>query len=230
VGQRVVSYGLDDKTEEMEIVGLVANAKYDNLTGKFPSVAYLPVGRSGAGTVAEMTFFLRTTGDPLGYSNAVREIVRQADARIPVTSLSTQTAQIEREMTAQTLFARLCTVFAILALAIACVGLYGTVSYNVARRTSEIGIRMALGAQRARVVRTILAQVLVLASVGLIVGIPAALGAAKLLESFLYGMKANDPLTLGAATIILLGAAILAGYAPARRASRIDPLAALRHE
>jgi macrolide transport system ATP-binding/permease protein len=230
VGQRVISYGLEDKPEEMEIVGLVANAKYDNLTGKFPSVAYLPVGRSGAETVAEMTFFLRTTGDPLGYSNAVREIVRQADARIPVTSLGTQTAQIEREMTSQTLFARLCTAFAILALVIACVGLYGTVSYNVARRTGEIGIRMALGAQRARVVRTILAQVLVLASVGLIVGIPAAFGAAKLIESFLYGMKPNDPRALGAAVIILLGAAILAGYAPARRASRIDPVAALRHE
>jgi ABC-type antimicrobial peptide transport system permease subunit len=166
----------------------------------------------------------------LGYSNAVREIVRQADARIPVTSLGTQTAQIEREMTSQTLFARLCTAFAILALVIACVGLYGTVSYNVARRTGEIGIRMALGAQRARVVRTILAQVLVLASVGLIVGIPAAFGAAKLIESFLYGMKPNDPRALGAAVIILLGAAILAGYAPARRASRIDPVAALRHE
>ena len=147
-----------------------------------------------------------------------------------MTALSTQTAQIEHEMTTQTMFARLCTAFAMLALVIACVGLYGTVSYNVARRTSEIGIRMALGAQRATVVRTILGQVLTLASVGLVIGVPAAFGASKLVASLLYGLKPNDPLAMGAAVIILLGAAILAGYAPARRASRIDPMVALRHE
>src|SRR5258708_40351848 len=106
-----------------------------------------------------MTFFLHTTGDPMRYANAVREIVHQADARIPVTNLGTQAAQIEREMTPQTLFARLCTAFAILALAIACVGLYGTMSYTVARRTGEIGIRMALGAQRGTVVWMVLRDV-----------------------------------------------------------------------
>jgi predicted permease len=230
VGERVVNYGMDDKPYEMEIVGLVRNARYDDLTGNFPPVAYTPVEQDNFGALAEMTFFLRTAGDPLPFTNAVREIVRQADARIPVTALSTQTAQIEHEMTAQTLFARLCTVFAMLALVIACVGLYGTVSYNVARRTGEIGIRMALGAQRARVVRTILGQVLILASVGLLIGVPAAFGASKLVASLLYGLKPNDPLVMGAAVVILLGAAILAGYAPARRASRIDPMVALRHE
>jgi predicted permease len=230
VGQRVVSYGLGGKSQELEIVGLAKNARYDDLTGLFPPVAYLPIEQSSAETCAEMTFFLRTAGDPLGYSRAVREIVRQADARIPVMSLGTQAAQIEHEMTAQVLFARLCTAFAILALAIACVGLYGTVSYNVARRTGEIGIRMALGAQRSRVVGMVLRQVLVLVAVGLAIGVPAAFGMSKLVGSLLYGTKAFDPLPLGAAVAILLAAAILAGYAPARRASRIDPMVALRHE
>jgi macrolide transport system ATP-binding/permease protein len=230
VGQRVVSYGQDGKPQEMEIVGLVKNARYDELTGAFPPVVYLPLYQSSAVTVAEVTFFLRTEGDPVGYARPVREIVRQADARIPVTSLSSQVAQIEQEMTAQMLFARLCTAFAMLALAIACVGLYGTVSYNIARRTGEIGIRMALGAQRTRVVGMVLRQVLVLTGVGLLIGVPAAFGMLKMAESFLYGTKPNDPLAITVAVVILLAAAILAGYAPARRASRIDPVVALRHE
>jgi predicted permease len=230
VGQRVVSYGIDGKSQEMEIVGLVRNARYDDLTGRFPPIAYLPVEQSSTETAAEMTFFLRTAGDPLGYAGAVREIVRQADARIPVTGLGTQAAQIEREMSAQSIFARLCTAFAMLALAIACVGLYGTVSYNVARRTGEIGIRMALGAQRTRVVGMVLRQVLTLVALGLAIGMPAAFGMAKLAGSLLYGIKPNDPLPLVAAVLILLVAASLAGYAPARRASRIDPVIALRHE
>jgi len=115
-------------------------------------------------------------------------------------------------------------------LVIACVGLYGTVSYNVARRTGEIGIRMALGAQRRRVVWMILGEVLVLAALGLAIGIATALGASKFVASLLYGMKPNDPTALAAAVSILLCAALLASYMPARKASRIDPMIALRHE
>jgi ABC-type antimicrobial peptide transport system permease subunit len=126
--------------------------------------------------------------------------------------------------------ARLCTAFAGLALVIACVGLYGTMSYNVARRTGEIGIRMALGAQRGRVLRMVLREVMLLAAVGLAIGVPAALAAAKLVESFLFGMKPNDPLALMGSVAALVSAAILAGYLPARNASRIDPMIALRHD
>ena len=229
VGQHVVSFGLGKKPREMEIVGLAKNARYDDLTGQFPPVAYLPFEQNLA-PVAEMTFFLRTAGDPLRYASAVREIVHQADARIPVTSLGTQAAQIEREMTPQTLFARLCTVFAILALAIACVGLYGTTSYAVARRTGEIGIRMALGAQRGTVVWMVLRDVLTLAVLGLAISLPAALGAPKFIESLLFGVKPGDPRAVAAAVTILLSAALAAGYLPARRASRIDPMTAVRHE
>src|SRR5438034_4114469 len=133
---------------------------------------------------------------------------------------------ISREVT----FAKLCTGFAVLALLIACVGLYGTMSYNVARQVGEIGIRMALGAQRGAVVWMVLRRVLVLAAVGLAISVPAALSASQLVKSFLFETQPNDPGILVLAGVVLVSAAILAGYAPARRASRIDPLAALRHE
>jgi ABC-type antimicrobial peptide transport system permease subunit len=149
---------------------------------------------------------------------------------VPLARVKTQVAEIEQTINQEIVFAELCTGFAILALVIACVGLYGTVSYNVARRTGEIGIRMALGARRGNVVKMILRQVLTLATIGLAIGVPVAFGTSKLVASFLFGMKPNDPLALSGAVAILLGAAILAGYAPARRASRIDPMVALRHE
>ena len=117
-----------------------------------------------------------------------------------------------------------------LALTIACVGLYGAVSYNVARRTSELGIRMALGAQRGPLVWLVLREVLMLAGVGIALSVPAALAASKLVESFLFAMKPNDPWALAAAVATLLAAALVAGYLPARKASRIDPMVALRHE
>jgi macrolide transport system ATP-binding/permease protein len=230
VGQSVISFGLGTKPQQMEIVGLARNARYDDLTGDFPAIVYLPLEQNPGLPVDEMTFFLRTAGNPLGYAGAVREIVHQADPRIPVEALSTQTAQIERETVPEMLFARLCTAFAMLSLAIACVGLYGTTSYAVARRTSEIGIRMALGARRETVVWMVLRDVLMLAIVGLAIGLPAAVGASKLIESLLFGVKPGDPEALAAALAILLSAALAAGYLPARKASKTDPMAALRHE
>jgi predicted permease len=230
VGRRVVSYGLSGPPREMEIVGLAANARYDDINGQFPAVVYLPFRQNLAEPVAEATFFLRTAGDPLRYAREVREIVRQADSRIPVTALGSQAAKIDHEMAPQILFARLCTAFAALALAIACVGLYGTTSYAVARRTGEIGIRMALGAQRGTVAWMVLREVLILAVLGLAVSLPASIGASKLVESVLVGVKPGDPRSLTAAAAILLAAALLAGYLPARRASRIDPISAVRHE
>jgi ABC-type antimicrobial peptide transport system permease subunit len=123
-----------------------------------------------------------------------------------------------------------CLVFALVALTIACVGLYRTVAYNVARRTSEIGIRMALGAQRVRLVWLVLREVLLLAGIGIAVSVPPALVASKLVESFLFGVKRNDPWALATAVATLLAAALVAAYLPARKASSIDPMVALRNE
>jgi macrolide transport system ATP-binding/permease protein len=156
--------------------------------------------------------------------------VQQADARIPVTNLGTQVAQINDEMSSQILFARLCSGFALLALLIACVGLYGTMSYGVERRTGEIGIRIALGAPRMQVVWMVMREVVAMSAVGLAIGLPVAYGASRITESLLYGIKADDLIAVGAAVAAVLGVVMAAGYAPARRASRIDPVIALRHE
>jgi predicted permease len=231
IGQQIVVSRrppLENRT--VEIVGVARNVRYGDLKGEFRDIAYFPFNQGSYIPVEDMTFALRTDGDPLRYVNTVRAIVSQADARVPVTDVKTQAAQIDQTMNQEIIFARLCTAFAILALLIACVGLYGTMSYTVARRTGEIGVRMALGAQRGAVVWMVLRQVLVLAAVGLAIGVPTALGISRLVESFLFGVKPNSPAALVLAVAILLGAVLVAGYVPARRASRIDPMTAVRHE
>jgi len=229
VGQRLSLAYVCPKCE-IEVVGVSANPRYGNLKRNMPPIVYLPFAQGAWGPVNEMYFELRTAGNPLGYVHAVRDIVRRADERMPVGNVKTQRAWIDESINQEITFARLCGAFALLALAIACVGLYGTMSYNVARRTGEIGIRMALGAQRGRVVGMILREVLLLVGVGIAVSLPIALVASKAVKAFLFGMKPNDPLALTGAVVTLASAAILAGYMPARRASRIDPMTALRHE
>jgi predicted permease len=232
VGRHVMLWKDDDeKTRErdMEIVGVSKDARYGDLKMEIPPVVYIPYDQ-GYPQPSEMTYVLRTTGDPLAYVNSVREIVRQLDGRVSVSDVRTQTGEINDQIHQEIMLADLCSAFAVLALTIACVGLYGTMSYTVARRTGEIGIRMALGAQRATVVRTVLREVFVLAAAGLAISVPAALGTTRFVGSFLFAMKPNDPLVLTLAAAILLGAILLAGYVPARRASRIDPMTALRHE
>ena len=214
---------------DMEIVGVSKDARYGDLKRDIPPLVYLPYNQ-GYPEPNEMLYALRTAGDPLSYINAVREVVRQADGRLAVSDVRTQKAEVADDMYEEIALADLCSGFAFLALTIACAGLYGTVSYAVARRTGEIGIRIALGAQPATVVWSVLREVLVLTAVGLAISLPVALGTSKFVESFLFGMKPNDPLALTLAVTVLLGAALLAGCVPARRASRIDPMTALRHE
>ncbi len=228
VGRRIRLGGPNPR--DMEIVGVSANARYGGLRGEIPPVVYIPYNQGTFPPIQQMTYALRTTGDPLRYVNSVRDAVHQADDRIPLTKVKTQGAEIDQTINQEIVFAKLCTAFAILALVIACVGLYGTMTYTVARRTAEIGIRMALGAQPVAVVWMVLREVLMLAAVGLAISVPTALGTSKFVESFLFGMKPNDPSALILAMTTLLGAALLAGYVPARKASRIDPMIALRQD
>jgi ABC-type antimicrobial peptide transport system permease subunit len=149
---------------------------------------------------------------------------------VPVARFRTQQAQIDETISQERTFANLCTCFALLALIIACVGLYGTMAYAVARRTSEIGVRMALGAERRRILWMVMREVLVLTAIGLTIGALVATETSRFVASFLFGVKPNDPATYVTAILILAAAAVAAGYAPAWRASRIDPMSALRHE
>jgi predicted permease len=213
-----------------QIIGVAATARYGGLKGNIPPVVYLSYAQVPSSQLQQMTFAMRTDGDPLRYVGAVRDVVREADARVPLTSTKTQAADIDQTMNQEIVFARLCSAFAILALVIACVGLYGTMAYAVARRTREIGIRIALGARRSAVIWMVFREVCVLAAVGLAIGVPTALGTSRLVESFLFGTKPDDPGALAVAAAILLSAALLAGYGPARNASQVDPMIALRHE
>jgi predicted permease len=225
VGRRIT---FADEKRDLEIVGVSGNVRYGGLKeDENPMTVFVAATQFSPDRV---TYALRTVGDPLRYVKSVFEIVHKADSRIPVTNVVTQAAEIDRTISQEVTFAKLCTGFAVLALLIACVGLYGTMSYNVTRQTGEIGIRMALGAQRGTVVWMVLRRVLLLAAVGLAISVPAALIGTRLVKSFLFETQPNDPGTLALAGVVLLSAAILAGYAPARRASRIDPVAALRQE
>jgi macrolide transport system ATP-binding/permease protein len=214
---------------DIEVQGVAKNARYSSLKGELPPVAYLPYTYNPR-SLGSLTFELRAAGDPLALAGAVRQVVRQADSRIPVTELRTQEAAIEQTIGQERTFATLCTAFALLAVAIACVGLYGTMAYSVARRTNEIGLRMALGAERQRLIWMVLREVFVMAAIGLALGLPVVFATTRFVKSFLFEMKANDSWAIAGAAVVLVSAAIAAGYGPAWRASRIDPWNALRHE
>jgi predicted permease len=212
-----------------QIVGVARDAHYNSLQEKPQPVIYIPYTRN-LERLGGMYFELRTAGSPKDIVATVRRIVHEASASVSITEVTTQAQRIEQTISQERTFANLGTCFAVLALLIACVGLYGAMAYGVARRTGEIGIRMALGAQRRKIIWMVLRQVLALTAAGLAIGYGAARFTTHLVESFLYGIQPNDPLALTGAIAILLAAAVAAGYAPAWRASRIDPAVALRNE
>jgi predicted permease len=215
---------------EVEIVGISAPAHYGPVKFASPPVLYVSYLQAPPAALQNMTFALRTDGDPSGAIPAVRQIVHDADSRIPVTNIRTQAAELASTINQEILLARLCGAFAVVALVIASVGLYGMLAYTVARRTREIGIRMAIGARGGAVIWMVMREVCATAALGLLISIPIVRGLSKSIESFLFGIKPNDPPAIAIALVTLIGAALLAGYAPARRASRIDPTRALREE
>jgi ABC-type antimicrobial peptide transport system permease subunit len=163
-------------------------------------------------------------------ANTIRQIVHNKNPTIPVADISTQVRYMDANIAPERTFANLCTCFSALALLIACVGLYGTMAYTVARRTNEMGIRIALGARRGRVFWMVVAEVLVLASIGLAIGIGVAWEAARLVASFLFGVHPHDMFVLVSSAAVLAIGAFIAGAVPAWRASHIEPMKALRHE
>jgi len=225
-------FGLGNSpSANLTIVGIAKNARYNSLKQAIPPVTFISCLQTIVKRPpAAMFFELRTAGDPLALVETVRKTVREAAPTVPVTGMMTQSQRIDNTIAQERTFADLCSAFALLALAIACVGLYGTMAYAVSRRTNEIGIRVALGAERRRIVWMVLREVLALAAIGLAIGFLCAFSALSTIKSFVFGMKPADPLAMCLAAGILITALVLAGLAPATRASRIDPLTALRHE
>jgi len=207
-----------------EIVGVVRDTKYSDLRREIHAMMYTPQSLGGA------SFELRTAADPQAILPAIREVVAQVNTNLPLFDVKTESEQIDRLLFQERLVARLSGFFGLLALLLACMGLYGLLSYEVSRRTREIGIRMALGAEPASVLKLVLRQGIVLAVAGAGVGIGVALGVTRYLSSMLYDVHAGDPLTMTAVAVLLVLVALAACYLPARRAMRVDPLVALRYE
>jgi predicted permease len=213
-----------------EIVGVARDVNYGRLVGERPAIVFVPFQHAVFGSLQAMVYEIRTSLAPADQEKAIRQIVHDVNARIPITRVAMQTGLIDRLIATPILLTRLCVTFAILALTMAVVGLYGSISYDVSRRTREIGVRMALGARRGQVVRLILGNVVVLAAIGIALGVIGALYASKVAQAYLYGVTPRDPMTVTGAILVLLTATCLASYAPARAAARLDPTQALRNE
>jgi macrolide transport system ATP-binding/permease protein len=219
-----------EKPADIEIVGVARKSLYNSVKEKeTPALAYIPYTQNLDG-LGRVFFELRAAGDPLSLVPAVRRLVHDASSNVPVAEVKTQSAQIDETISEERTFAELCSGFAALALGIACVGLYGTMAYAVTRRTSAIGIRVALGAMRGQIAWMVLREVLAVAAVGVVAGLSVAWATTRFVESYLFGMKQHDPWVLAGAVVVLVAAAGAAGFGPAWRAARIDPLVALRHE
>jgi predicted permease len=225
VGQRFGSS--IETTNQLEVVGVLKDAKYNSVRDPAPPTMYVPYHQARAGNAV---MEVRTAGEPGSVTSAVREAVRQVDATMPMMDVSTQLEQVERRFQQEKLFAQAYTLFGGLAMLVASIGLFGLMSYTVSRRTNEIGIRMALGAQGADVMRQVLRESMILVAVGVAIGVAGAYGAGRLLSTMLFGLAPYDVMTIAGATLIMVAVSGLAGFLPARRASRVDPMVALRYD
>ena len=228
IGQR---FGAEDGSDPerpkgagYEVIGVVGDAKYDSLRRDIDPTIYVPITGSSA------TFEIRTAGDPKSLIAPIRNLVTQLDNNLPMMYVETQSEHIEQLLSQERIIARVSTFFGLLALLLSCVGLYGLLSYEVTRRTREIGIRMALGARRSDLIRLVVWQGVALALAGTAAGVAAALGIGRLLTKLLFGVKPSDPVTLAAVVVMLIAVALIAAFVPARRATTVDPMIALRYE
>ena len=215
------------------VVGVVADERHDGVTGivkeKFfiPHIQW-PVATAGGDPIRSVFVVARTTGDPLSVAGAVRNEIRQMDASLPVASVRSMNDVVAAALATPRLTGFLLGVFGAIALALAAVGIYGVLAYLVSQRTQEIGIRLAIGADRSQVLGMVLRQGLSLAAVGIVVGLIGAFALTRLMQSLLYEVRPNDPTTFVAVAAALLLIALVASFLPAWRATRVSPMIALR--
>jgi ABC-type antimicrobial peptide transport system permease subunit len=190
---------------------------------------YLPI-QQPLDPLKGLALAVRAGARPIELINPIRNEARAAGSDILLTNIATLSEQVDRTLVQERAIATLSLIFGLLAMLLAAIGLFGVMSYDVTRRTQEIGVRMALGASARRVVQLVMAETLGWVALGVTLGLGAALATTRWVESLLFGLKPRDPLTIGLAVLVLLAVATVAGYLPARRAARVDPLFALRHE
>ncbi|MGB8476067.1 MAG: ABC transporter permease [Candidatus Acidiferrum sp.] len=222
IGQHFADSG--SESVDYEVIGVVGDAKYKDLRRDFRPTAYVPLKLGAA------SFELRAAGDPKALIPAVRGVVSEVDKSVLITQIRTQVEQIDKTLYRERLVAALSGLFGVLALLLACIGLYGLLAYKVTRGTREIGVRMALGAQQGQILRMVLQKGFVLLATGICVGMIASYGLTRFLASQIWGVSATDPWTFGAVAALVVGVGLAACYLPARRAIQVDPLVALRYE
>jgi ABC-type antimicrobial peptide transport system permease subunit len=216
--------------KDLEVIGLAGNTNATGLRRPPAATVYVSYAQLTGGNFPKYpTLEIRASGSLDQVASAIQQTLRR---RLPRDTIEVRpfSTQVEATIVQERMMATLAGAFGVLALILACVGLYGLLAYSVARRTREIGIRMALGAQRRQVVVQVLGRAARLVLIGVAMGAPAALAASRWIESMLFGLKRTDPVAIAAAVVLLTAAAQIAAYLPARRAARVDPLAALRHE
>lgn len=226
------THSADEKaapSDIIQVVGIAKDAKYDTLRNEIPPTAYTPYTQR-PDWVRQMTFEIRTALPPMTIATAARNAVASIDRNVPVADLRTQEEQIRLSLGTERLFATLIGSFGLIAALLASVGLYGVMAFTVTRRTQEIGIRMALGAARGEVLAMVLRDSMFMVAAGIGVGVPAALALMQLVRYLLYGIAPNDPASFVVAAVLMLLVAAVAAWVPARRAARVDPMQALRHE
>jgi predicted permease len=216
-----------DRNVPIQVIGIARDSKYARLEQPAPPTLFMPHAQLPA---SGMTVEVRTASDPMTLAAAIREAVARSDPGMALAEMKTERQQIAETVGKPRALALLTAVSGAIGLLLACVGLYGVVSYETARRTQEIGIRMALGAGRADVLRLVMRQIVVVLAIGSAIGLALALASSRLIGSLLFGIAPTDPLAIGSALALLIGVALAASYLPARRAARLDPTQALRYE
>jgi predicted permease len=218
----------EEEPGEVEIVGVTSNVKYQRPNDTTYPAVHIPFSQK-ADELFSMRCLVRTDGDPLQLVGTMREIVGEVDPNLPLYAVRSQEGQLDFTLVVERQFAALSGLLGVVALVLVCIGLYGILSYAVARRTQEIGVRMALGARGEDIIRLVMRELLTV-GIGILLGVAAAFGVTRFLESQLYGLAPTDPLTMVVAALIVAIVTVVAAVVPARRAARVDPVMALRFE
>jgi putative ABC transport system permease protein len=227
IGKRLKHGFPEDQSPWREVIGVVADVKLRGAERDVFMQAYLPFAEF---TPSSMYLVMRTTGDPLQAVAAVERTIHTIEKDLPIFSIRSMDQLLGNSLEQRRLMLMLLVGFAVLALLLATIGIYGVISYTVRQHTHELGVRMALGAQTGDVLKLVLAQGLKLVLLGIVIGLPAALALTRLMETLLFGVHPADPVTFVVITLLLMGVALLACYIPARRATKVDPMVALKYE